>query len=220
MITFSPTSDLRNPITKPQENTLCSRERLVAPPLQERCVISLSLYLSFFLSWAHKRWSRSSKSYSFIEFQPPAYRFRIYITQTSSPRANTPIYSPPRTMTMSYSTALPPLNAPPAPHTNNSPRPTWGRTNPHPAKQRSQCPNPQVEKIIAEIYAEFIKLHSMDHNMRIELQLRKDVQARLESQLQYQNRCLQAAEKQAFDLRERVSILEVELACQKREHLQ
>lgn len=56
--------------------------------------------------------------------------------------------------------------------------------------------------------------------MRIELQMRKDVQARLETQLQYQNHCLQAAEKQTFDLRERVSILEAALACQKREHLQ
>jgi hypothetical protein len=121
---------------------------------------------------------------------------------------------------MSYSTGLPPPNALSMPHTNNNPRIPWGRTNPHPAKWRVQCSNPQAEKIIAEVYAEFVKLHSMDYNMRIELQMRKDVQARLETQLQYQSRCLQAAEKQASDLRERISILEVELACQMQEHLQ
>ena len=121
---------------------------------------------------------------------------------------------------MSYSTASPPRNAPLVLHTNNNTRRPWGRTGPYPAKQRAQCSNPQAEKIITEIYAEFIKLHGMDHNMRIELQTRKEVQARLEAQLQYQNHCLPAAEKQTFDLRERISILEAELACQKREHLQ
>lgn len=65
-----------------------------------------------------------------------------------------------------------------------------------------QCSNLQVEKIIAEVYAEFVKLHRMGHNVRIELQMRKE------------------GERQAFDLRERISILEVELACQKQEHLQ
>jgi hypothetical protein len=118
---------------------------------------------------------------------------------------------------MSFSTNLPPPDAPSMPQTNNITRLPRGRT--HPAKWRVQCSNPQAEKIIAEVYAEFVKLHSMDYNMRIELQMRKDVQARLETQLQYQSRCLQEAEKQAFDLRERIRILEVELAYQKQEHL-
>jgi hypothetical protein len=106
------------------------------------------------------------------------------------------------------------------PQKNKNPRFPWGRTNSHPADWKIQGSNPRAERIIAEVYAEFVKLHNIDYNLRIELQMRKDVQARLETQIQYQSRRLHEAETQAIDLRERIRILEVELACQKQEHLQ
>lgn len=126
----------------------------------------------------------------------------------------------PKTKTMSFPSALPPPNAPSMPQTNKNPRFPWRRPNSQPADRKIQGSNPQAEKIIAEVYAEFVKLHSIDYNLRIELQMRNDVQARLETQIRHQSRRLQEAEKQAFDLRERIRILEVELSCQKQEHLQ
>lgn len=66
-----------------------------------------------------------------------------------------------------------------------------------------QCPNPQAEKIIAEIYAELIKLHSMDHNMGIELQWGR--MSKHVSKPSYNTRIIAFKQQRnwAFDLRER-----------------
>lgn len=47
--------------------------------------------------------------------------------------------------------------------------------------------------------------------MRDDIQKKKDEQTRLEAYIRYQDRCLQAAEKRAWRLEERVNQLEVEL---------
>lgn len=128
---------------------------------------------------------------------------------------------PQRTENVRVSAAIQP-NTLSAPTTNHHPQLSWEPKIPHPANKGMQRVNSRQEEIITQIYAEYSMLsHTnhelliMNHEMRDDIQKRKDEQTRLEAQIIYQERCLQAAEKRAWRLEERVNQLEVELASRR-----
>lgn len=125
---------------------------------------------------------------------------------------------PQRTEDVRISTAIQP-NALAARTVYHHPQMSWEPTIHHSANKGMQRVNSRHEKIIAQIYAEYSKLSNenhqlliMNHEMRDDIQKKKDEQTRLEAHIRYQDRFLQAAEKRAWRLEERVNQLEVELA--------
>ena len=75
----------------------------------------------------------------------------------------------------------------------------------------------RVKIIITQIYAEYTKLLVMHYKMSAMLQKGKDERAELETQMEYQNYCLKAAEQRAWGLEELVNKLEVKLASRNAE---
>jgi hypothetical protein len=75
----------------------------------------------------------------------------------------------------------------------------------------------RVKIIITQVYAEYTKLLVMYYKMSDMLQKGKDERAELETQMEYQSYCLQAAEQRAWGLEALVNKLEVELASRNAE---
>ena len=125
---------------------------------------------------------------------------------------------PQRTKSVRFSTAVPSPYARPVPPTNNHSKLPWGTTHPHLAQQgMQQDPMERVKIIITQIYAEYTKLLVMHYKMSAMLQKGKDERAELETQMEYQNYCLKAAEQRAWGLEELVNKLEVKLASRNAE---